>query len=420
MLLWTAFALLTALVLWALARPLAGPASAAATVPPGADQRESTLAVYRDQLAEVEAERVRGLLDAREAEAARTEVARRMLALDAAGPAGGEPTRDAKAPLSPDRHVYLLLAVPVLAAGLYLALGSPDLPGRPHGQERHVAQKADVERLVAQVEARLRAAPDDGRGWDVVAPVYLRLGRYEEARTAFANASRLLGRTPKRLLGEAEARLLAADGVVSEATRALWFEVLEQEPDRVEPRFWLAMAKEQEGKQAEAIADYRALLARPGGDEPWRAPVSQRLAELEAGPGPGPASATGARPADPRTSSAGASPEPGGPTAADVEAAARMTPEDRERMIAGMVDGLAARLAQKGDDPAGWQRLLQSLVVLGRREEARASLAKARSALAGREQALAELADLARRLGLEPAGPTASGKDAPQVDGERR
>ena len=58
---------------------------------------------------------------------------------------------------------------------------------------------------MAQVEAHLESNPDDGRGWEVVAPVYLRLGRFEDAVKARRNALRLIGANADREadLGEA-------------------------------------------------------------------------------------------------------------------------------------------------------------------------------------------------------------------------
>ena len=89
-----------------------------------------------------------------------------------------------------------------------------------------------------------------------------------------------------------------------------------------------------------------------------------------------------------------------GPSAADVAAAEKLAPEDRARMIAQMVDGLAERLKRDGRDLAGWLRLVNAYAVLDRKDDARAALARARQHFPADEKALAELAALAKSLGL--------------------
>ena len=92
----------------------------------------------------------------------------------------------------------------------------------------------------------------------MIAPVYLKLGRFRDAADAYANAARLKGETAALLAGLAEASILASDGVVTEEARTAYEKILKLEPERIEPRFWLALAKEQDGRLAEALADYQA------------------------------------------------------------------------------------------------------------------------------------------------------------------
>ena len=126
----------------------------------------------------------------------------------------------------------------------------------------------------------MREHPEDGEGWDVIAPVYYKLGRFRDAANAYAHAARLKGETVRRLAGLAESAVFAADGIVTEEARAAYEKILKLEPGRVEPRFWLALAKEQDGKLADALADYKALLAEAPPDAPWRAAVEGRIAEV--------------------------------------------------------------------------------------------------------------------------------------------
>lgn len=189
----------------------------------------------------------------------------------------------------------------------------------------------------------------------------------------------------RRLAGLAESAVLAADGIVTEEARAAYDRILRLEPGRPEPRFWLALAKEQDGKLEAALADYRALLADSAADAPWRATVESRIADVSR-------RIAGVDKPDPRAP---------GPTAGDIAAAEKLSPQDRAKMIAGMVDGLAERLKRDAHDLAGWQRLINAYAVLGRGQDARAALAEARKNFPADEQAQAALAALAKTLGLE-------------------
>jgi cytochrome c-type biogenesis protein CcmH len=275
--------------------------------------------------------------------------------------------------------------VPLLTLALYLAHGSPDLPSYPMaGRAQFPLEQANVAELIAKVEARLREHPEDGQGWDVIAPIYFKLGRFREAAAAYANAARIEGETMRRLAGFAESAVLAADGIVGEEARLTFEKILQREPGRPEPRFWLALAKEQDGRLADALADYKRLLSEASAEVPWRQTVEGRIAEVSrriAG-------------------TDNVAPSGSGPTAADVAAAQGLSPEARAGMIAQMVDGLAERLKRDGRDLAGWQRLINAYAVLGRGQDARTALADARRNFTADEKALAELATLAKTLGL--------------------
>jgi cytochrome c-type biogenesis protein CcmH len=272
---------------------------------------------------------------------------------------------------------------PLLTLGLYLAQGSPMQPSSPLSSRREAALvDAQLGDLVAKVEARLRAHPEDGDGWDVIAPVYFKLGRMREAADAWARAVDLKGETVRRLAGLAEATVLAADGIVTEDARRAYEKILKLEPGRIEARFWLALAREQDGDLRAALAEYQALLAAAPADAPWRGPLAERIGDLT------------------RRLAPGAKAEPPGPGPADVAAFQKLAPEERQRLIAQMVDGLAQRLERDGADLAGWQRLVNAYAVLGRSDDARKALARARRQFDGDAQALAALAALAKTLGL--------------------
>ena len=327
------------------------------------------LSIYRDQLGEVDRDLDRGLIGAGEAEAARTEIARRLLRADEAGR-----TEVAAAPERARRiaATVAVIAMPAIALGLYLVFGSPQLPDRPLAARLSApVDEQDIGTLVARVEARLAAAPADGRGWALIAPVYLRLGRYDDAARALANANRLLGSDPVREADLGEALVEVNQGLVTADARGAFERARAADPSAVRPRFYLALALSQEGRTAEATAAWQELLAGAPPGAPWVEVARGQLAKLDAAPPP----------------AAGRGAPPPGPSAADVDAAANMPQADRIAMINGMVAQLAERLRGAPDDPEGWARLVRSYMVLGRDQDAKAALADAREKLAADKRA---------------------------------
>jgi cytochrome c-type biogenesis protein CcmH len=383
-LLWVIFAVLTALVLYALLRPLAG----------GRASEESRAAfnatVYRDQLGEIESDRERGLIGKSDAEAACIEIARRLLATDAEEK--GSKSLPAHFPTRALR-IGLAVALPLAALGLYLVYGSPRLPDQPlTARLEDPASDKDLAVLVARVEARLREHPEEGEGWEVIAPVYMGARRYTDAAEAYRQAIRLLGESPKRLSGYGQALVLANDGVVSEDARRALERAIALDPNLIEPRLVLIIAKEQDGQYAAAADGWRALLATAPADAPWRRLVEQRLADDEGRLAGKPVGGK-----QEGTSSAG----PSGPGPDDVAAAQKMNPADRQAMIQTMVQRLADRLAQNGDDLAGWLKLVRAYTVLDRKDDAVKALKQAKTQFSGNAEALQQLDALAAELGLK-------------------
>jgi len=390
MLFWLFAAVLTVLLVLALARPLATRLSS----DPAA---ESAVRIYKDQLSEIAADEARGLLGKAEAESARIEISRRLLA------AATEADNDRRA--SGEVSARLLIrglaaALPLSAVGLYLALGAPLLPDRPYAA-RETTKTADTTLvdLIGRVEKRLRDHPEDGQGWEVIAPIYLRQERYRDAAVAFARAIDLLGENPKRLTGLGEALVYQNNGLVTEEARRAFARLIEIAPDQPEPRFWLAVADEQDGRFAKAAETYRMMLAHGPAEAPWRPAVTERLATVERRLSSVAAAAPTVKEA-PKATSAEVAPARG-PSAADVAAAQQMAPADRIKMIEQMVASLAERLQKNGADPEGWERLVRSYAVLGRRDEALRALGEGRRALAGDAAGLARIEALAKSLGIE-------------------
>jgi cytochrome c-type biogenesis protein CcmH len=288
-------------------------------------------------------------------------------------------------------------ALPLLALGLYLVYGSPRLPDQPLAVRlQDPATNQNLEALVARVEARLREHPDEGEGWDVIAPVYMGWQRYADAADAYVQAIRLLGPSAKRFSGQGQALVLANNGVVTEDARRALERAVALDGSLVEPRILIAIAKEQDGQFAAAIEDWRALLAKQGGrDAAWQQMVEKRIAADEAHLAGKPVAGEAETP--PQTGAQGT----GGPGAADIAAAQNMSPAERQAMIGRMVQGLAARLDQDGNDLGGWLKLVRAYSVLDRKDDAVKALQRAKSQFSGNNDAMEQLDALAAELGLK-------------------
>jgi cytochrome c-type biogenesis protein CcmH len=372
MMLWLVMALMTAAAVLAVLWPLSRRVSLIA----GSD-----VAVYRDQLGEIERDRAAGLIGAREAEAARIEVSRRLIAAaDAAvpGPAAGSPWR---------RRVTAVIALvflPLGAAGLYLALGSPGVPGQPQAARRDMLpEQRSITELVARVEAHLEQNAEDGRGWEVLGPVYMRLGRFDDAVKARRNALRLLGPSAEREADLGEALTAAANGVVTADARQAFERALALNAGDFRARYFLGLAAEQDGHPGEAAEMWRRLLASAPADAPWTAFVREQLERV-----------------DPNAA-APSSPTARAPSTEEVAAASELSPEQRLAMARGMVERLAERLRQDGTDVEGWVRLVRSYIVLGETDKARRAASEARRALANEPEKLRRMDETIKALGLE-------------------
>jgi cytochrome c-type biogenesis protein CcmH len=394
MVFWILVAGLVAVVTLVITRPLLRPA------PRGEGSEESSpaaaadVAVYKDQLKEVAVDEASGTLGAVEAESARSEIARRLLRSTAATEKGGAPAPVGRYRFAAYASILTSVTLPLASLALYLHYGTPGLPGDPFSAR--IADKAGAANpndLIAKVEERLRQHPEDGTGWSVIAPVYYAMGRYEDAATAYAHALRLLGETPERLQGFANARIRDNNGIIPDDARKALHRILVLAPDREEPRIWLALAKEQDGKLTEAAADYRNLLDKAPKNVPWRKVIEARLAALTAG-GDQKIPAGSAKTATAEASAAAPASAP------DAAAVSAMTPDQRQAFIARMVDGLATRLKTDGSDAAGWLKLIRAYKVLGRHDDAVKALSDARTNLKGDQAGLARVEGLARELGL--------------------
>jgi cytochrome c-type biogenesis protein CcmH len=363
---WLVFALLAGAAVLAVLIPLA---AKTAPVEPGASDR----AFYREQMAEIARESADGRLSAEDAETARAEAARRLLRASQAQGAAAPSSRRARVVAA----LATLVLVPALAVPLYLEIGAADLPDMPLAQRRAVAPpQVDFSQAVTRIEQHLSQHPDDGRGWEVIAPVYLRSGRYEDGVHALSEALRLLGATAARHAALGEAHVLASQGEVSPAARRNFEAALALDPQDPVSRYYLGLAAAQEGDDAKARDIWSKLIADAPPNAGYRGLVQSQLEKLtgEAAPA-GPASAAGA-------------------------AIAAMPQREQRAAIGAMVERLATRLAQDGSDVEGWLKLLRAYSVMAQPAKAQAALENARKALQEKPTELARVEALASELNI--------------------
>jgi cytochrome c-type biogenesis protein CcmH len=420
-----------------------------AAAPPSA-RADHDLEVYRAQLRELERDVKRGVLGESEQHAARLEVERRILAADAArestsAEVGGRP--------SPALLLAAALLVPAGAFALYLWLGNPTVESVPFSERPSPSPATaaapppslpDVETMMAGLRARLAENPADLQGWIMLARSAGVLGDHGEAIEDHGEAIEAYGRAlalnpdmPSVHSALGEARVMAAEGVVTETAQRAFEAALAGDPEDPRARFYLAMAREQDGDLQGALdalpasalpppaaaasrEDAERLTARLN-DDPMDYQGWITLAHMRATLG----DLDGARAALDRGSAvyAGApfvqqqfqqaaqdlglealAPGERGPTADDLQAAADMTPEEQQAMIRSMVAGLAARLEESPEDLEGWRMLARSYGVLG--ERAKAAEAYGRAAALNPD-------DPEAQLGYAAALIEAAGADGP-------
>jgi cytochrome c-type biogenesis protein CcmH len=335
MVFWSLVIIVTAIACAALYYAARGrPVNAAGAVIP-----DLTTAHFRLQLSEIEADAASGRLGEAEAQAARGELAREMLRIKGEGAGKADAAtrrRNLLLPLS-------VVVVAVVALGAYSFLGSPQLPSLPLASRPDTPPaQIDLDDAIARIEAQLAGAPDDLRGWSVIAPAYMQLGRFADAARAYRRILELGGATADSETDLGEALMMANGGSAAGEPLALFTSAAARDARHVRSRYYLASEATRTGDYESAIGLWNGLLALAQGDEPWVAAARGGLAMAEAG-------------------LAGA---------AQPDAAA----------IEGMVEGLAARLAAEGGTIEDWTRLVRSRLVLGQTERAQADYDAARRA----------------------------------------
>lgn len=330
-------------------------AKAAAVAAP----EDPTLAVYRRQLAEIDDLAARGVLAEPERKSAYAEAGRRLLAAADKGSHAWQPA-------PPPQGTLLAVAVlaPLLALGIYLAIGAPGFPDQPIAARVAAWRKASPETLrpdemAAVLRGMVAERPDDPQGHQYLAMAQAASGDPASAARSLRRAIELA--PDQAVLWESlgEALVMQAQGQVVPAAANAFKEALRRDPKSVTARVFLAKREVDSGDKALGLAQWRAVLADLEGDDPRREALQRIIADAEGAPAP--AASHG----------------------------------DQQAMIRGMVDGLAARLEQSPDDPEGWVRLVRSYAVLGETANRDRALAEARARYRGRADILKALDEAA-------------------------
>ncbi|MCA3623924.1 MAG: c-type cytochrome biogenesis protein CcmI [Methylobacterium sp.] len=350
--------------------------------PKGKTSLDHAIQFYEARRLELDRQVTAGLISENERTASEAEQARRLLAIGRQNEVEQE-RKTGSARRSKIAALLLLIGLPVLSIALYLRTGTPDMPDQPIAGRMTPGSDAQMQQALQRIELHLASNPDDARGFEVIAPAYMRLGRYQDAAFAFRRVIAISGETPDRLANLGEALIASQNGIVNAEAKQAFEKAVALDPDFAKALFYLAIATEQDGDVPGAIRKLMELSASlPEG--PGRMRVETELDRFRA---------EGKAPPRPT----------GGPQSEAGRALSELPPEERARAIEGMVDGLAARLAQQGGSLDEWQRLIQARMVLNQRDKAANALADARKALG--ESATAELDRLAAALDLKAANP---------------
>lgn len=361
---------------------------------PPAPQDKPDVAFYKAQLAEVDRDVTREVLAPDEAERAKVEIARRLLA--AATAAEGRDEASFSTPVA----LVTGLGVIALTAGLYWQMGAPGYPDLPlqtriangdaaradrpgQAQAEAAAPKppapdaeADYLESVAQLRILVPTRPDDLQGWQLLVRHETVLRNYTAATAAQERVIALLGdaATPADRVALIDLMVAAANGYVSPEAEALTRAVLAEDENNLAARYYLGAMYNQTDRPDIAFRLWREIVSVGSAnqfhvafarsqveDAAFRAGVDYTLPEVR------------------------------GPSAEDIANAQDMTPADRQAMIANMVAGLSDRLASEGGPVTDWARLITAYGVLGEVQTAREILAEARGVFGASPEAMAVL-----------------------------
>lgn len=324
------------------------------------ERTESALAIFKDQLAEVDRDMARGLISETEADAARSEIKRRMLSSDK--------DRDAAVSANTGGGILVALAalLPIGGAALYMMTGAPGMPSLPFADRAQERQSSsELNTLIATLRQRLEQQPGGGetQGWELLATTLMNQNRYEEASEAWAQIVEREDATSATWSQYAETLIAAENGVVTPLAERAIDQSLTLDGSNPAATFYKSIALDQAGQPIDGRNLLIARLSRADRFEPWMEFFVQEINRIGESFGLDPIGL-------PEFDNIPGLLRPRGPSSEQVEAASEMSPEEQQEFIRSMVDGLAARLEEEPEDLQGWLQLARAYAVLGERENA--------------------------------------------------
>ena len=279
---WTIAVIVTGFVLFALLPPLLGRGLRRE------NRDEAAQLLYRDQLKQIDDDLARGRTGKADADAARTEIARRLLqAVDGSQSSGAQTRRTGRA-----RRWAAAIAVtaPLAAVAVYLSVGQPNLPDQPISSRKDIADaaqmRASAESLVSEMTIALERDPDDLRSWVLLARALVSLDQLDDAASAYSRAVALAPGQADLTAAYGEVLVRQAEGQVTASAADAFQAALDQVPDDPRAQYYLALQRYQHGDLLAALVGWRALAAESQPDAPWMDAVRARIAETEQALGP--------------------------------------------------------------------------------------------------------------------------------------
>jgi len=379
----------------------------------GVAAAEFDLQVYRDQLSGMEQDLERGVVSREEAARIKTEVSRRILDADKALQSAEEVHRAPKALTY--GAIFASLVLLAASIGVYQRIGAPGYPDLPlqlriaqaeQARETRPSQTeieaqvppvtADIDprqmELVAKLRTAVAARPDDLKGHELLAGNEAALGNYTAAYQAHQRVIELKGAnaTANDYADLADLMIVAAGGYVSPEAESALQKALTVDPNNGKALYYSGLMFAQNGRPDMTFRIWKDLLEKSSPNDPWMPPIIAQIEDAAAFAG------VDYRVPPMMRGGGGLA----GPDAGAVAAAGEMTAEERQDMIQNMVSQLSERLDTDGGSPQEWAQLLGALGVLGDKEQAAATWAKAQEAFAGDTAALEVVRAAAMRAGV--------------------
>lgn len=326
------------------------------------DQAAINLALYKQQLAELDMDLAAGKLDRTQYEAARRDLERELLRDTAdLGPEDPKPVARVKLPSPGLTAAALVFAVPATALALYMILGEQQIiprlelaAGGGAATPQHAgADGMSLEVLVQRLEERLAQAPEDGEGWTMLGRTYFAMGRTDAAEKALARAHELLPEATNVTLAYAESIAANNDRSLEGKPAELISKALAAEPDNATARWLSGMVAFQRGQFQTAATAWKRVLGQidPAGDDAQE--LRRLIAQAEQRAGVPPEMQLAAN-SDGVRAAAKPSPAPGGTAPADTspQAAADSTGAADQEAAAPATQQVAQADAGTADAPA--------------------------------------------------------------------